>query len=122
MRVLVIAVGAALVIAVGGCGSTSPLCSTPCATVTGVVERCGGIARGGCTLEHVASVSLLDSKGRPATTAFPAQGHTLSRFSLTAQVPGRYELETTVARQRITRRVNLRAGRTVRSKLVLQVK
>jgi hypothetical protein len=121
MRVCGVVLGAALVIAVAGCGS-SALCSSshPCATVTGVVERCGGPTTGGCTPERVTSVSLLDSKGREVSTLFPAPGHTLSKFSIT-EVPGHYQLETTVARQRIVRLVTLLAG-TTPANLILEVK
>lgn len=121
MRSIGVVSGAALATAVAGCGS-SALCSpsSPCATVIGVVERCAAPATGGCRPEQVTSVSLLDTEGREVATAFGTQGHTLSSFSIT-EVPGRYELETKVARQRIIRLVTLRAG-TTHANLILEVK
>ena len=121
MRSIGVVSGLALAIAVAGCGSSAPCSSSsPCATVIGVVERCAVPATRRCTPEQVSSVSLLDTKGRVVETAFGAQRHTLSTF-LFIVGPGRYELETEAARQRIIRLLTLRAGKT-RANLILEVK
>lgn len=111
--------------AICGCGSTvqplthsHPYCYPSCAKVSGVVERCGGPAPGTCSLAHVVSVELLDSRGRLLTGVQAATGHTIDRFLLLYPAPGRYTLETRVAGYRVKRLVNLRLGHTVRANLI----
>jgi hypothetical protein len=120
----VVPVVVALGLGLAGCGSqtTNPLCGGTCPTVAGKIERCGGPAPGECTREQVEAVSLLDVRGRVVTREHAERGSRFSAFRISAEVPGRYVLLTSIAGQRVRQKVTLDAGQTDHVNLVEQVK
>jgi hypothetical protein len=113
----------ACVIGLAACGSsaklrhTPPYCLTGCGTVAGHIERCGGPAPGRCRPRRVESVSLLNSRGRPAISFHAGAGKPINRFSLLAPA-GRYTLQTTVDKGRIARSIMIRAGEVTKENLI----